>query len=125
MLSRAVEREAMNEEIALGLEAYNRRDAEKAIAALGEAEAEGLAESLRLVYLGSALAWSGEYQKAIGVLNELADTSLPEPWASEALWTKYVSLDRSGRRASADSLLRILADSPDEIGDRARRVGVE
>jgi hypothetical protein len=51
-----------------GFDAYARQDAQAAIAALQKTAASGQLETLRRIYLGSALAWSGRYPDAVTVL---------------------------------------------------------
>ena len=78
-------------------------------------------ETVRKVYLGSALALSGEHREAADILDGVSLDSLPEEWRGEAQWTLYVALDESGREARADSLLQALSQKAGEIGERARR----
>ncbi|GEM_PF-3228318 len=110
-------------DLASGLEAYANRDIDRAIRFLGRAEASGALETVRKVYLGSALAWKGEYERAADVLEGVASRALPDPWGREAWWTLYVALKKSGRTAEADSLLSVLAAEPGDIGDRALSEG--
>ena len=74
-------------DLALGLEAYANRDIDRAIDLLNRAETSGALETVRKVYLGSAFAWKGEYEKAAEILEGVASRSLPDPWGSEAWWT--------------------------------------
>jgi hypothetical protein len=110
-----------DEDLAEGLAAYASRDLNEAIARLQRAELTGPLETIRRVYLGNALAMSGEHHEALELLRTITIDPLPDPWRSETLWTLYVALRASGRADSADSLLRRLALEPLEIGERARR----
>jgi hypothetical protein len=107
-----------------GLEAYERRDLVNAIAKLRVPQPGGPYgpyERLRRVYLGSALAAAGEHAEAVNVIQSVtALTTLPDPWKHELLWAYYVSLQNSGNRLTADSLIRMLAAEPGAVGDRAR-----
>jgi hypothetical protein len=112
---------AAGKDLAGGLEAYAQEDLDRATSLLKKAEA-GELENVRRVYLGSALALEGRYPDAVEVLQTVPFEVVPEEWRHEAQWTLYVSLKRTGREASADSLLRILAERPGEVGGRARRL---
>ncbi len=111
-----------NDELAAGLEAYAAQDLPRAIDLLQRAEVSGELEMIRKVYLGSALTWQGRHQDALATLQTIAPEPLPDPWRTETLWTSYIALRESGHEASADSLLRVLAREPLEIGRRARRL---
>jgi hypothetical protein len=113
---------AMSGRLAAGLAAYNRRDLPSAIRNLQEATVSPELESFRSIYLASALTMSGEYPQAIRLLRKQTPDFLPDPWDTEVHWTLLVAFERAGRRASADSLRRILAAHPGEIGDRVRRL---
>jgi hypothetical protein len=107
-----------------GLEAYERGDFENAIARLAEVERLELDEvgkTLRSIYHGSALAWAGRYDESVAVLNPIPFHLIPSPWGREGQWTLYVALKESKREASADSLLRVLAQVPGTVGERARQ----
>jgi hypothetical protein len=58
----------------------------------------------------------------VEILEPVRFSSVPEQWGREAHWTLFVALRGAGRDASADSLLRILAERPGEVGERARRI---
>jgi len=106
-----------------GLDAYESGDYPLAVRLLREAHAEGEMETVRRVYLASALAMSGEYPQALFVQKSVENADgLPEPWRSEFRWTSYVTFSRCARKASADSLLRLLAAESGPVGDRAREV---
>jgi hypothetical protein len=113
---------APSEEMLEGLEAYARRDVGRASLLLRQAEAIGPLDTMRRLYLGSSLAWLGEHDEAAAILASLPHDLIPEPWSGESRWTLYVALNGSGRAASADSLLRILAGEPGDLGERAQRI---
>lgn len=104
-----------------GLQAYARGDLPRAIELLSE-PAEGAADHVRRVFLGSAQARSGDYASAVATLQELPFDSIPDPWGSEARWALAVSLLRTGRTEMADVILRELATEPGVVGDRARQM---
>jgi tetratricopeptide (TPR) repeat protein len=114
---------APNEDLKAGLEAYDKKEFEQAIELLEKAPIpEHTAhETIRQIYLGSALAWKGEYEEAVAVLDEVPFALVPGEWGKEAQWTLYVSLRESGHQASADSLLHVLSVKSGEVGERARR----
>jgi hypothetical protein len=109
------------DELARGLEAYSAGDLRAAIERLEAGEATGPLETIRRIYLGSALAWSGRYAEAAALLETVSPQELPDPWSGETRWTLYVALRGSGRAGAADSLLRVMADGEGEIAERARR----
>jgi TolA-binding protein len=111
---------ASSAEFEAGLEAYAARDFKRASQLLGKATTSGPLETVRRVYLGSALAWRGKHEEAAKVLEDVALPTLPDPWGVEARWTLYVSLRETGQEAKADSLLRVLAKEAGPVGDRAR-----
>ncbi|MBU1702088.1 MAG: hypothetical protein KJ970_20165 [Candidatus Eisenbacteria bacterium] len=114
--------DAIHEILADGLDAYAHRDLKSAIQHLESAQAMGHLETVRKVYLGSALAMSRRYGEAAELLNSVSSRSLPDPWGSEARWTLYIALKKSGRTSLADSLLNVLAAETGAIGDRARQL---
>lgn len=105
-----------------GLEAYADGDLDRAIERLQAAKVEGVAEIIRTVYLANALAEKKRYEEASRLLKEIPLQRLPDPWGSEASWTLYVSLRKTGHSAEADSLLRLLVRYPGEVGARAREI---
>ncbi|MCK4306015.1 MAG: hypothetical protein KAY24_17380 [Candidatus Eisenbacteria sp.] len=117
---RAATRDAAGGALAVALEAYGAQDHERAAQLLQEIEVLGQLDTIRKIYLGNVLAWQGEYQRAVSVLRTVSVRLLPDPWNAETRWTLHVALRKSGHKASADSLLRVLADEPGEIGQRAR-----
>lgn len=110
--------------LAEGLGAYERRDLPRAIERLEHASVGHQLESFRRLYLSSALALAGEYDRAVSVLRPVTVAYLPEPWATEGYWTLLVALERGGHHASADSLRRVLIDQPGEIGERVKRASM-
>jgi hypothetical protein len=111
---------ALSGRLAEGLAAYNRHDLANAIRNLEEATVPYELEPFRRLYLANALTISGDYAQAVKVLRRYSPDFLPEPWATEGYWTLLVAFERSGRRASADSLRRLLATRPGQIGERIR-----
>lgn len=102
------------------IEAYARRDLGPAIQGLQSARATGPLESIRLIYLGNALAHQGDFAEAARTLRAALQRDLPHAWREEGQWTLMVVLHRTGQRVSADSLFKVLAAEPGEVGDRAR-----
>jgi hypothetical protein len=117
---RAVDDALPGDDLTAGLEAYGAGDFRRAVSLLDRAEAIGPFETVRKLYLGSALAYRGRYERAADLLATEATGNLPDPWGSEARWTLFVALRNAGSTARADSLLRILAVEPGEIGARAQ-----
>lgn len=107
--------------LANGLQAYERRETERAVELLSRAVAAGSLEVVRKMYLASALVHLGRHGEALPILESLRIERLPEPWSSEVAWTFYLALRAQKQRARADSVLHGLAESPGEIGERARR----
>lgn len=105
-----------------GLNAYDRRDLPAAIRALSAAGSSGAMESLRLVFLGSALTQAGEYRRAVQILRSAPLATLPESWRGPCYWTLLVAFHRAGNDSAADSLLHALADQAGATGVRARRL---
>ena len=116
---------AIEENLKAGLEAYDEEDFKQAAELLdraGVSELDEAHELVRTIYLGSALAWQGKHREAAAALEKVPFTLVPGEWAGEAQWTLYVAFRESGREASADSLVRILATKRGEVGDRARHL---
>ncbi len=113
---------ALSGRLAEGLAAYYRHDLANAIRNLEEATVPYELEPFRRLYLANALTLSGDYAQAVKVLRKYSPDFLPEPWATEGNWTLLVAFERSGRRASADSLRRLLSTRPGQIGERIRRL---
>lgn len=105
-----------------GLEAYDRRDLTTAIEALSAARATGSLETMRRIFLGSALTHSGDYRGAVEALSGCGLENVPEPWRGESEWTLLVALHQARDDAAADSLLRTLAAENSSVGARARRL---
>jgi hypothetical protein len=113
------------EDLRAGLDAYQDRDFEGAIDLLTKPTLSDLEEpedAIRQIFLGSALAWDGDYSAAAEVLGAPGLELVPGKWGHEARWTLYVSLRESGRTTAASSLLQALAKEPGDVGGRARRV---
>jgi len=104
-----------------GIAAYGERDLDRAIEILSGLNLEEPYESLRSIYLSSALALKGRYQEASQVLSSLDTAALPEPWRSEARWIRYVVLAETGHRNQARALLEELSKLDNDIGVRARK----
>ncbi len=102
------------------IEAYSRRDLDAAIQGLRSAKTAGPLESIRQIYLANALAHQGHLAEAVTALRSVLQTDLPQDWRDQARWSLLLSLHRAGRRASADSLLKVMAVERDEFGNRAR-----
>lgn len=117
---RATEGGIPNEGLLRGLEAYGNHDLTDAIASLRSAKASGQLETIRRIYLGSALAWNGDFEEAVKTLKTVDAGLLPSPWGSETRWTLYLAFSKAERESSADSLLRALAAEEGDVGDRAR-----
>ena len=118
---RAAAEFSSDDNLIAGLEAYGQGHDQRAISLLEATVTADDLETVRRLYLGSALAHRGKYQEAVAHLEAFASSSLPDPWGSEARWTLFVALMGSNRAASADSLLHILAAEPGEVGERARQ----
>lgn len=118
--ARAIDTGGADGYLAAGLEAYAGQRYVRAITLLEQAEATEHFETIRKIYLGSALAWEGRHREAAAILDPLALHTLPDPWGAEAQWTLFVALKESRQEARADSLLEIMQALPGEIGLRAR-----
>jgi hypothetical protein len=113
---------AASAELSAGLEAYAAHDAGGAVRLLRRAKASGSLETVRRIYLGSALALDGRYEESVEVLRDTATPDLPDPWGSEVRWTLFVALRSAGYTTAADSLWQVLRREPGEVGERARRL---
>lgn len=114
-----------SEDLWAGLEAYNNKEFKRAIELLQNAklsEQDAAHETIRKIYLGSALAWNRDYDEAVELLETIPFQLVPPEWSREAHWTLYVALKGSGRDESADSLIEIMSAKPGEVGERARRL---
>jgi len=109
-------------DLARGIRAYEEADYAQAIAILEAAKAEGEWETVRRVYLGSALAWVGRHRDAAAILRSVSLCDQPEPWSSVGIWTLYASFRKCGMHSAADSLVRVVAIEPGADGERARRI---
>jgi hypothetical protein len=116
---------APSDDLKAGLNAYGKEDFKRAIELLQRTDVPEQAaahETIRKVYLGSALAWNGDYEEAIEILETVPFPLVPPEWSREAHWTLYVAFKESGREQSADSLIKILSGKSGEVGERARRL---
>jgi hypothetical protein len=112
-------------DLTAGLDAYQRKDFDSAVDFLTRptlSDLDPAEEAIRQIFLGSALAWTGEYERAADVLRTAGLEFVPGQWGREAKWTLYVSLRESGQEGPAASLLHALAEDPGDVGERARRV---
>jgi hypothetical protein len=116
---RSAENDHPDQELVAGLRAYSREEYRTAIGHLERARNEGPLETVRKLYLGSALAQQAQWEQAVAVLASHATTPLPDPWGSESRWTLAIALAESGNQTGADSLLQALAAEPGEVGERA------
>lgn len=103
------------------LEVYRARDPRLAARLFREADVPEGYDGLRRLYLASALLLVGEPDESLAVLETLNVDTLPQPWRDEARWVAYLGLRERGDAEAARPRLEQLADSPGEIGDRARR----
>lgn len=121
VFQRDATRQAADPRIVQGLAAYRDRDARTARRLLSSARATGPLEQVRRIYLGSALLHLGQEDDAFETLRAIELAQVPEPWKSEAQWLLALAHEGTGHTAKADSLYRLLAARPGEIGERARR----
>lgn len=115
---------AADPEIAIALEAYARHDVAGALERFRASSPDRGSDyfnSLRGLYLASLLTRNGEDAEAEKTLSAMAMNSLPEPWRGRARYILQEAYRHQGRGAAADSLLRLLAGQPGELGERARR----
>jgi hypothetical protein len=118
---RAATESSIDDNLIAGLAAYGQGQDRRAISLLEATETTNELETVRRLYLGSALAHRGQYRQAMAHLEAFATSSLPDPWGSEARWTLFVAMLGAKRTASADSLLQMIAADPGEVGERARQ----
>jgi hypothetical protein len=109
-------------DLARGFRAYARREFVSAAAILRRSRAEGAAQDLRLLYLGSALAFSGKSAEAVRVLSPLDPERIPDPWRSELAWTLFSARIAAGERVRIDSILPTLAAMSASDSSRAAAV---
>jgi hypothetical protein len=117
---RSADDQPRDPDLLAGLEAYAKGEMERSARRLRRADVSGVEEITRDLYLASALAERGRHREARDRLQGLPLEQIPDPWGSEASWTLYVCLRALGEKASADSLLQLLAHYPGEVGRRAR-----
>lgn len=92
-----------------GLDAYARHDARAAEHQLANARAGGREESVRRLFLASAVLARGDERRAAALIESVdLQRDLPEPWRAEGLRTLALAWRRSGRVAQADSLASLL-----------------
>ena len=111
------------EEMRLGLQAYDRRDASASLELLGRANVPESYRPLRDLFRASALLHVDRPADARFVLEGLRIHAMPEPWRDRAQWLLYLALRRMGELARAEQLRAVLAEMPGEIGDLARAEG--
>jgi hypothetical protein len=107
-----------------GLAAYETHDFETAVRLLAAAKPDGEMDLVRVVFLASALTWKGDTESVATAERLLASVpidDLPDPWRSEALWTRCVVLRHQNKGAEASTLLKALSSRTDAIGERARK----
>jgi hypothetical protein len=119
---RAAAEDRATPDLARGVRAYEDGNYAQAIAILQPAKAEGEWETIRRIYLGSALAWCGRHREAAAMLRSISLCDQPDPWSSVGIWTLYASFRKCGMRSAADSLVRVVAIEPGPDGERARRI---
>jgi len=117
---RSAETTQLDPELVAGLQAYSDQDYRDASRRLQKARSEGPLETVRQLYLGSALAQQAHWEQVVTVLGAAATAPLPDPWGSEARWTLAIALAETGNQVRADSLLQLLAAEPGEVGARAQ-----
>lgn len=103
-----------------GVRAYRARDIDGAIELLSGADVSGSYETLRVVYLASALTLVGAHEDALSVIDALSLARVPEPWRSEARWIQYIALVGVGETGRAGDLLLELSQLEGAIGQLAR-----
>jgi hypothetical protein len=123
--SRDVPGAVPSEDLREGLNAYSNKEFERAIELLQKthiSDKNAAHETIRDIYLGSALAWNRDYDEAVEILETIPFPVVPPEWSREAHWTLYIALKESGSVERADSLIEILSGTPGEVGERARRI---
>jgi hypothetical protein len=100
--------------------AYRRADWRQAATLLEKPFAAARLEPLRRLYRASALLELGRTDEARVVLEPVARTSLPEPYAEWREWARLHNSGEPGSEARADSLVRALADRPGPLQKNAR-----
>lgn len=103
-----------------GVQAYDHRDLATAERLLRAPREPGTLEWMRRLYLANTFVALGRDTEAIPLLEGQIAERLPEPWGGEWDWTFFVALERRGLHSRADSLLVLLEQRQDAIGDRAR-----
>jgi hypothetical protein len=105
------------------LRAYVDRDAATAVDQLrkmGTADRSHTANTLRDLYLASALVNCGHAAEGLDVLRQPTVANMPRPWRLYARWVTFLALSDTGRKDEAMSLLEELSAEPGPVGDLAR-----
>ena len=102
-----------------GLEAYRRRDAREALQYFEKSRVPEGYETLRSIFLASALILNERFEEAREILTELDIPNLPSDWRRRSWWLLYIAL-RKGDDPRAVQVLDELIDVGGEIGERAR-----
>lgn len=110
----------LGDSLQAGLTAYARRDLAAAGRLLALPVPEGTADDVRRIYLADVELRLRHPQAALTALNDLLLDAVPQPWRDQGHWTLVHALDALGRRAAADSVLRVLAIEPGATGEAAR-----
>jgi hypothetical protein len=103
------------------LEDYARHRATAVIERLGPVEFHEPVESLRRIYLASALVEAGRPRRAIATLDAMDVSTLPEPWRGHAQAVLFVACRADGQAERARATLGELMQRTDSLGDLARR----
>ena len=123
VFQREVEDAVVEPTLRRALVAYRQRETRFARDLFLQANTEGVAEEVRLIYLGSTELQLGRPGAALVALQRVRLDLVPEPWRGETLWTLYVAHRLGGHREAAESLRRVLSARADSIGARASALG--
>lgn len=107
------EGESEDPHLRAGLEAYAAGDLERAELELGTANAAGIADEARRLYLAQVKLLRGDEAAALGLLRGLRWEALPSHVSRDAVALYARVLRASGRPASADSLEQALEHTPE------------
>lgn len=99
--------------LAAGMDAYARRDLERAGSELSRARAVGPAEQARRLYLAHARFEQGEREQALELLRAVDFAQLPAGVARDGLGLLVRALRATGHGAEADSLERMRLRAPE------------
>jgi hypothetical protein len=118
----ATEEVFSDDELWAGINAYDARDLDHALAYLRSTSARGVYGDVGILYLASALTATGHHERALSALGRVDPNGLPPPWRDEARWLRYISLCGIGDGGieEATRLLEELAGVDGQIGDLAR-----